>query len=340
MSLPYTHLKALSDQRGIFEHAQYRNPRIEHGYCVDDVSRALILIERNKPLDNDVKSLRHTYFHFLRNAQSPDGRFINRCYAGGRWNGAPETTDHWGRGLWALGTVYKHESDYFISAEALWRFEHGARHRSEFLRSMMFASLGAAAILDSNPDNQPAHLLLRDSARMLTKLLDNNVNKYSAWLWPEDRLTYANAIIPEVLLLAGEHLKNSQYVEDGLSLLRWLLEKESTSTHFSVTPTSGKQVDATREIFDQQSIEIAAIVDACSTAHEITGESEWLAYIARGMRWFDGANDSGVMMYDPATGAGFDGLTAEGRNENCGAESTICYLSVLDQYQRYFGVTQ
>ncbi|WP_241797179.1 hypothetical protein [Microbacterium sp. C5A9] len=31
-------------------------------------------------------------------------------------------------------------------------------------------------------------------------------------------------------------------------------------------------------------------------------------------------------MFDEATGAGFDGLVPGGRNENCGAESTIAAL--------------
>ena len=40
--------------------------------------------------------------------------------------------------------------------------------------------------------------------------------------------------------------------------------------------------------------------------------------------WYFGNNRSGVSMYDPATGATFDGLEADGRiNRNSGAESTI-----------------
>ena len=34
------------------------------------------------------------------------------------------------------------------------------------------------------------------------------------------------------------------------------------------------------------------------------------------------------------TGAGFDGLTATGVNLNCGAESTLAYLSVMQQARR------
>lgn len=340
MALPYTHLISLTDDRGIFEHAEFRKPRHEHGYCVDDVARALIIIERNQPSERAVYELRHTYFHFLRNAQSPDGKFINRCDVNGQWNGVPEITDHWGRGLWALGTVYKHDKDQLLSVEALWRFEHGARHRSQFLRSMIFAGLGAAAVLSTNPKIESAQSLLHDAVALINETSLQQTDKPAHWIWPEKKLTYANAIIPEVLIYAGDLLNKPSLVDQGLELLDWLINKESTSTHFSVTPTSGDSFNLERDIFDQQAIELAAIVDACSTAFEVTGDTKWLAHIARAARWFYGSNDSSVMMHDPETGAGFDGLTATGRNENCGAESTICYLSVLDQYQRYFGVRE
>jgi hypothetical protein len=40
------------------------------------------------------------------------------------------------------------------------------------------------------------------------------------------------------------------------------------------------------------------------------------------------------VMYDPATGGGYDGLTAVGRNANQGAESTLALLSTLQQDRR------
>ena len=42
----YGHLVSLSDDIGLFEHADGDVPRQEHGYCVDDVARALIVAVR------------------------------------------------------------------------------------------------------------------------------------------------------------------------------------------------------------------------------------------------------------------------------------------------------
>ena len=50
--------------------------------------------------------------------------------------------------------------------------------------------------------------------------------------------------------------------------------------------------------------------------------------------WFEGANDAGLMMWDPQTGGGFDGLHADGVNQNQGAESTLAVLSTMQHAQR------
>jgi len=335
MSLNYSHLLALSDDVGIFEHAKYNKARIEHGYCVDDVARALILIERNQPDSGTIQNQRLTYLQFIREAQTDTGEFINRKDVSGVWNGPAEIADHWGRALWALGTTFRYEQDRDLAYEALQRFELGARNRSEFMRSMLFASLGAAEVLDVDAKNRFALSLLDETAQRIESVADESEQK-NGWLWPEKRLTYANAALPEVLMLAGVRLNNRDYLVRGIVLLKWLLSMESKAPHFSVTPVGGRSAYEMPTDFDQQPIEVAALVDACSTAYKATNDSQWLAYIARGARWFAGSNDARIPMHDPMTGAGFDGMTKDGRNHNCGAESTIAYLSVMDQYERHF----
>ena len=46
VTVPYSHLYRLSDDCGIFEHAKFIEPRVENGYCVDDVARALVVAVR------------------------------------------------------------------------------------------------------------------------------------------------------------------------------------------------------------------------------------------------------------------------------------------------------
>jgi len=85
--------------------------------------------------------------------------------------------------------------------------------------------------------------------------------------------------------------------------------------------------------FDQQPIEVAAMADACIRAAVATGDRRWLDRVDRARRWFDGANDAGAAMFDPATGGGFDGLHATGPNLNQGAESTLSLIMVRQHEQ-------
>lgn len=357
MVLNYTHLESLTDDRGLFEHAEYDQPRLEHGYCVDDVARALILLMRDQPTNltptESGKTLQDVYFQFIAAAQTDDGLFVNRCDVNGLWTGLAEPADHWGRALWALGTTYKESPNRSLANEALERFESGAQQRSVNVKSMMFAALGAAEVLSVARNNRIARKVLRDAAMTVASSIPTPIEFSSRpesirssarqsssvsqlWHWPEDRLTYANAVIPEVLLRAGNLLDEQRLTHYGLTLLSWLIGTETTQGHLSVTPTSGFGPGEMRDTFDQQPIEVAALIDACSTAYQVTKDENWLSQLARGYLWFEGYNDGNVRMFDPDTGAGFDGITPTGRNENRGAESTICYLSATQRFQQHF----
>jgi len=152
-----------------------------------------------------------------------------------------------------------------------------------------------------------------------------------AWPWPEDRLSYANAAIPEAMLAVGTAIDRPQLIADGLILLEWLLERETLNGHLSVTPVGGSGPGDRAGQFDQQPIEVAAMADACSRAYNLTGEQRWADVVQLSMGWFEGDNDSRHVMWDPATGGGFDGLTAVGPNLNQGAESTLAFISTCQQ---------
>ena len=44
--LSFEHLTRLTEPLGLFEHALGTIPRQEHGFCVDDVARALVVTAR------------------------------------------------------------------------------------------------------------------------------------------------------------------------------------------------------------------------------------------------------------------------------------------------------
>jgi len=148
-------------------------------------------------------------------------------------------------------------------------------------------------------------------------------------------LAYANAVIPEAMIAAGSLLDRPPLLREGLDLLGWLLDHETIDGHLSVTPAGGSGPGALRPAFDQQPIEVAAIADACARAAGIDGANPaWAGGVARSVAWFLGDNDGCHVMWDPATGGGFDGLEAGGPNRNQGTESTLALLATL-QHARH-----
>jgi len=321
----FRHLLAISDERGVFEHCSGDIPLPEHGYCVDDVARALIVVEREPTLSSELEVLANTCIQFLAKAQSFTGEVTNRCDIRGEWHGAATVEDHWGRAIWAWGTVVGRSANIERIAQAQEALARSATLRSPHLRSMSFAALGAAEVLRVNPSHQIAKTLLEDAADRLVSPAG------ASRLWPEDRLTYANAIFPEVLLLAGLLLGRPEFTRRGMDMLAWLLNIQTHAGHLSIIPCTGWTPSVSLPAFDQQAIEVAALVDACMTAYRVTGDGEWLSSARDSAMWFYGANDGGEWMHDPLTGAGYDGLQVSGRNDNRGAESTLAFLSVLQQ---------
>lgn len=316
------HLSTLTDDIGLYEHCLGSEPRREHGYCVDDVARGLIALVRVSESTPEKERLIAVYSAFLAESQVADGRVINRRDSSGVWHGVPSTADHWGRALWAWGTVMRSTRDSARAAEAYEHFRISARRRSVHLRAMVFASLGASHVLEVLPGNEAAMGIIRDTIAMLPR------TEGSRWMWPEARLTYANGAIPEAMMLAGFHSNDHQLVRQGRYALEWLWQLQFSGGRLSVIPHRGWMPGDSLPAFDQQPIEVAALVDACATAYDLTSDPVWLERIRYGRRWFDGHNDQGITMHEPKTGAGFDALTINGRNENQGAESTIAFLSV------------
>ena len=101
----FTHLRRLSDSTGLFEHAELTERRLEHGYCVDDVARGLVVTTREPEPDEATTALAATYQRFLASAQGADGGFRNRLDVDLTWQDEPSVADCWGRALWGLGTA-------------------------------------------------------------------------------------------------------------------------------------------------------------------------------------------------------------------------------------------
>ena len=322
----FAHLLRMSDDTGLLEHARGAVPRRSSGYCVDDVARGLVVVSREEHPAPEVAKLAERYLAFVAHALAPDGTFHNRLSYERRWEDEAGTGDWWGRALWGLGTAATAHRDAWVRRDALDCFDVAVQCRSASPRAMAFATLGAAEVLRVHPSHANARSLVVDAAGTVGLPAARET-----WPWPEPRLAYANAVLPEALIAAGVAIADDALLATGLDLLGWLLDTETREDRLSLTPAGGWAPGEARPGFDQQPIEAAALADACARAFSITRDSRWSAGLDRAMGWFFGNNDVGVPMYDPETGGGYDGLTATGRNTNQGAESTLALISTFQQ---------
>ena len=333
----FAHLLSLSGAHGTYEHAQYSKARVEHGYCTDDVARVVLVLARQVDpiLSDQLRMLLESSLCFLEQAQDANGTFVNRRDNNGAWLFAPSNEDCWGRAMWALGTLAARSEDEHLRQRASIAFGRGAHVVSPWPRAVSFAVLGAGELVATDPHHAGALLVLANAAHVL-----NRRNVSQRWCWPEERLTYANAVLPEALLAAGIALGREGDIERALEQLVWLLDAQVRGDHLSVTPSGGRGLHEERHQFDQQPLEVAALSDACVRALSISDDPRWRHGRELCEQWFMGANDLGVVMFDVQTGGGYDGLTATGPNLNQGAESTIALLTTQQNAHRVSRVTQ
>jgi hypothetical protein len=247
------------------------------------------------------------YLRYLEQAQRPDGRFRNRRSAGpgGVWDDAPGSDDAQGRALFGLAVAAA--SGHPVADRAFACFGRGADvWESPSPRPNAWVALAAAEVGSKELLEQVRPLLAR-------------ARPDPAWPWPEPRLAYDNALLPDALIAAGE-------VDEGVELLAWLAGVETLDGHFSFAPAGGWGPGEPRPGFDQQPVEAGTTAAACARGFAVTGDPRFRELTLRAEAWFLGVNDTGVALLDPATGACCDGLQREGRNENCGAESTLAAL--------------
>lgn len=325
----FDHLLRLTDRRGTVEHARLAEPLPERGYCTDDVARVLVVASRDHGPDRILNGLAGVALRFLNDAQALTGACRNRMDGTRRWVDEPGLEDAWGRCIWGLGTAAAHSNVAWARHSAIMQFERAAHGRSVVPRAMAFAALGAAELLTFDPTHHAARALLTDYAVSVPA-----PNTDPAWPWPEPRLTYANAVVPEAMIAAGAALADTTLRQRGLDLLAWLVEYETSDGHLSPTPVGGRGAEDTRPGFDQLPIEVSTLADACARAAAADTDPIWPAGVRAAAAWFTGDNDAGEPMWDPDTGGGYDALRAAGVDNNQGAESTLAVIATLQHARR------
>ncbi len=331
-----SHLRRLTDDTGILQHARFTVPSRAHGYCVDDNARALMVIVRAHDLDRTDKSLTElssVYLSFLDDAFDPDTqRFRNFMSYDRRWLESVGSEDAHGRAVWALGVAaaWGQNPGQVALAEKLFHDALPALDGFSDSRAISYPILGLESYL-SRFENDEA---LRDLMRRLGHRLLARFKDYATddWRWHESELAYDNGRLPEALMACGRIVKDDELMETGLRVLEWLrdIQIDPSGGWFTPVGNQGWYAKSRRKAqFDQQPLEAAAMIGACIEAYQCTQDEEWTQLALTCFNWFLGTNDLQLSLFDHASGGCRDGLMSDGVNENQGAESTLSYLSSL-----------
>ena len=340
--LKLNHLKQMTDDTGMFQHAVFTVPNNSEGYTTDDNARALIVSILLEQLGADeqaeAKKLTARYMAFLCLALNPaNGRFRNFLSYERQWLEAQGSEDSHGRALWALGVVLNRSNDEGLRGLAGRLFEQALPAVLSFTspRAWAFSLLGIQEYLDRFAGDRLAQKFRGILADRLLKIYDT-VNG-PGWHWFEDGLAYSNARLSQALLVAGSRASNKEWRTAGLESLEWLTAQQRCTVKGHFVPVGSQgfyRKSGEKARFDQQPLEAAATVSACLLAYRETRDEHWRAEAWSAFNWFLGDNDLKTSLYDATTGGCRDGLHPDRVNENQGAESTLAFLMALLEMQQ------
>jgi glycosyltransferase involved in cell wall biosynthesis len=331
-----SHLRLMTDDAGLLQHARFCVPRYDEGYCLDDNARALQLMAL---LDEEgvedralVRALTVRYLAFTEYAYDKQrARFRNFLSYERRWLEDEGSEDSHGRALWALGATVGRSARGDLRTLAGELFTAALPAVSAFTspRAWAFTLLGVSEYLGAFDGDRRVQALGHALADRLLGLL--TVSTRDNWCWFEDRVTYCNAHLPQALIATGKWTGRDDLTHAGLRSLEWLASiQRSPAGVFAPVGSNGfYQRDATMAAFDQQPVEAYAMVSACMEAQRADARGPWARHARNAFDWFLGGNHLQHTLYDPSTGGCGDGLHAERANENQGAESTLSFLLAL-----------
>ena len=323
------HIRRMTDDTGLLQHAKFGIPNFKEGYCLDDNARALLMAvmayRQEKHLQ--VLELLPVYLSYIHYMQNEDGTFRNFLSYNRNFLDEVGSEDSFGRTIWALGYLLKYPTTemHYRSGREIFLNASPNFEKLEHIRGIANTIIGISNYLETNADDDHMKKILRNLAFKLV----NQYRSYSTkgWKWFEETMTYDNAVLPLCLLHVGEILKDDAVLSAGMESMDFLSEVCLKNGYLSVIGNEKWFAkDGEQSVFAQQPIDAMMMVLLYQKAFSLTGDERYLRNIQTSYMWFLGENDLQLHLYDRDTKGCFDGLESYGVNSNQGAESSLAYL--------------
>lgn len=336
------HINRLTDDTGIIQHAKFGVPNLKEGYCLDDNSRALlmVLMAYRQMKDTRALELSPIYLSYIHYMQNKDGTFRNFLSFSRNYLDEIGSEDSFGRTIWALGYLlgnapndayYQTGKEVFFNAAP--NFEN-----LKSIRSIANTMIGVCYYLKTNPTDDSMTERLRNMAHDLIKHYEKNES--DDWNWFELLLAYDNGILPLALLHSAEILNEDKVLEVAIKSMQFLTTHTLNENYLSIIGNEKwYKKDGERSVFAQQPIDAMSMVLMYHRAYLVTKDKEYLNKLYTSFLWFLGENDLRMSLYDFETKGCCDGFESYGVNRNQGAESSLSYLishlTVLQAYEEF-----
>jgi len=336
------HIKRLTDDTGIIQHAKFGIPNLKDGYCLDDNARALLMVlmayrQIKDPLALELSPIYLSYIHYM---QNKNGTFRNLLGFNRNFLDKVGSDDSFGRAIWALGYLLGNApNDAYYQTGRLVFFDASPNFKKlQSIRGIANTMVGISYYLRSNPSDDSMIEKIRNLAYKLIKHYEENSSP--DWKWFEPLLAYDNGMLPLALLHSAEILNDDKITETAMETMNFLTEITLKDGYLSIIGNEKwYKKNGERSMFAQQPIDALAMVLMFYQAFHLTKDKEYLNKLFTSFMWFLGENDLRMNLFDFETQGCCDGFESNGVNRNQGAESSlaylISYLTVLQAFEEF-----
>ena len=336
------HIKRLTDDTGIIQHAKFGIPNLKEGYCLDDNARALLMVlmayrQKKNTLALELSPIYISYIHYM---QNKDGTFRNFLSFSRNFLDEVGSEDSFGRTIWALGYLLANAPNdaYYRTGKLIFFDASPNFEKLKSIRGIANSMVGISYYLRSKPNDDSMIERLRNLANNLVRHYEENSTP--DWKWFEPLLAYDNGILPLALLHAAELLKDERITKTALETMDFLTEITLKDGYLSIIGNEKwYKKDGERSMFAQQPVDALAMVLMYHQAFHLIKDKEYLNRLFACFMWFLGENDLRMSLFDFETKGCCDGFENYGVNRNQGAESSLAYLishlTVLLAFEEY-----
>jgi len=336
------HIRRLTDDTGIIQHAKFGIPNLKEGYCLDDNARALLMVlmayrQKKDLLALELAPIYLSYIHYM---QKKDGTFRNLLSFNRNFLDEVGSEDSFGRTIWALGYLIGNApNDAYYQTGRLIFFDASQNfEKIQSIRGIANTMVGISYYLQSNPSDDSMAEMLRNLTYKLIQHYKENSSPY--WKWFEQLLAYDNGMLPLALLHSALIFKDDEITGTALDTMNFLTETTLKNGYFSgIGNKKWYKKDSERSMFAQQPVDTLAMILMYHQAFHLTKDKEYLNKLFACFMWFLGENDLRMSLFDFETKGCCDGFESYGVNRNQGAESSLAYLishlTVLQAFEEF-----